>query len=256
MWNPRLSFPSVVAAALTFTGLSRAQSPAPAGPGLAPPPAIDVQPPPAPPNQTEAELSRADRQDAGRGLEFVWLNVEGAVEHIGLHTFHENKLVDSDTLKSVQTGPVFGAGAGLRLIFLTAGLRFRLASFSAWQLWTLNGEFGWRVPLGALEPYFTLGGGYASLGGFDSSRLSEAGIASGGISAHGFNVRGGAGVDYYLGRTLSIGANLNGEFLFLSRSKATSSETASNPTLAALYSQKGSGIGGGVTLSAVFGLHF
>ncbi len=256
MWKPSLCVPCAVAVTLSSVSLARAQSGTPTSPGLTPPPAIEVEPPPAAPNQTEAELARADRQDAGRGLEFVWLNVEGGVEHLGLQTFREKRLVDSEAIKSVQTGPVFGAGAGLRLLFLTAGARFRLASFSAWQLWTLNAEFGWRVPLGSLEPYFTFGGGYASLGGFDSGRLAEAGIASGGLRARGFNVRGGAGLDYYLGQTLSLGANLSGEFLFLSRSKASSQAAASNPELAALYAQSGSGIGGGVTLSAVFGVHF
>lgn len=211
----------------------------------------------APPTPTEKELARADREDSGRGLEFVWLNVEGGIQHFGLQTFHENRLVDSEVVKSTQTGPTFGAGAGVRLIFLTAGARFRFASFSAWKLWTLGAEFGFRIPLGSLEPYFTFGGGYAALGSFDSSAgLAAAGIEAQDLSARGFNLRGGAGFDYYFGHTLSVGANLSGDLLFLSRGKVTTQPQGTPPDLAVLYAEDGSSIGGGVALTGLIGLHF
>lgn len=232
--------------------------------GLAPPPAVESAPVEAPPTATEQELARADREDSGRGLEFVWLNAEAGVQHLGLQTFHANQLIDADSIESTQTGPLFGAGAGVRLIFLTAGARFRLASFSAYQLWTLNAEFGFRIPLGALEPYFTFGGGYASLGAFDTgslgTTLTEAGIDKGDLSARGFDLRGGAGFDYYLGHTLSIGANLSGDMLFLSRSKVTPRATPAAGTkaerLAAVYAEDGTSIGGALALTALIGLHF
>jgi hypothetical protein len=242
---------SLLAAVLLVSGASGAQSASPTSGPLAPPPAVEAEPPPAAPTETEAELARADRQDSGRGLEFVWLNAEAGVEHVGLQTFHAKRLVDADAVKSTQTGAVFGAGAGLRLIFLTAGARFRLGTFSAWQLWTLNAEFGLRLPLGSLEPYFTLGGGYASLGSFDSSRLNDIGVSHD-LSAHGFDLRAACGLDYYLGHTLSIGANLSGDFLFLSRAKAATAAAAST----SIYAQDGSSIGAGATLTAVAGLHF
>lgn len=252
--------------AVALASISALAQPAPglSSGGLAPPPAVESAPVEAAPSATEQELARADREDSGRGLEFVWLNAEAGVEHLGLQTFHANQLVDADLVESTQTGAVFGAGAGVRLIFLTAGARFRLASFSAWQLWTLNAEFGLRIPLGALEPYFTFGGGYASLGSFDSgslgTTLSEAGIAKSDLSARGFNLRGGAGFDYYLGHTLSIGANLSGDLLFLSRSKVTTSTTPAPGSqaqrLAAVYAQDGTSIGGALALTALLGLHF
>jgi hypothetical protein len=256
---------SFLALALALTSLSARADPASglsAG-GLAPPPAIEPAPVETAPTATEQELARADREDAGRGLEFVWFNAEAGVQHLGLQTFHDGELVDSEVVNSTQTGPVFGAGAGVRLIFLTAGARFRFASFSAWQLWTLGAEFGFRIPLGSLEPYFTFGGGYASLGSFDSSnanaRLAEAGLDAKALSARGFNLRGGAGFDYYFGRTLSVGANLSGDLLFLSRAKATPTTapaTGAAAELAAFYSGDGSSIGGGVALTGLIGLHF
>lgn len=232
--------------------------------GLAPPPAVEAAPVDAAPNATEQELARADREDSGRGLEFVWLNAEAGVQHLGLQTFHAKRLVDPALVETTQTGALFGAGAGVRLIFLTAGARFRFANFSAFQLWTLNAEFGMRIPLGAFEPYFTFGGGYASLGSFDSSSLgaalSDAGINKGDLSARGFNLRGGAGFDYYFGHTLSVGLNLSGDVLFLSRSKVTATMTPAPGTpaekAAALYTQDGTSIGGALALTALVGLHF
>jgi hypothetical protein len=231
--------------------------------GLAPPPAVESAPVETAPTPTEQELARADREDSGRGLEFVWLNAEAGVQHLGLQTFHANQLIDAGLVKSTQTGALFGAGAGLRLIFLTAGARFRLANFSAYQLWTLNAEFGFRIPLGALEPYFTFGGGYASLGSFDSgsvSALAEAGLDRDGLSARGFNLRGGAGFDYYLGQTLSLGLNLSGDVLFLSRSKSTPTTMPAPGSraaqLAAVYAEDGTSIGGALSLTGLIGLHF
>src|SRR6187431_1471848 len=85
--------------------------------GLAPPPAVEPAEQPASPTATEQELTRADREDAGRGLEFVWLNAEAGFQHVGLETFHGDNLVDGNLVKSTQSGLLMGAGAGVRLIF-------------------------------------------------------------------------------------------------------------------------------------------
>ena len=224
--------------------------------GLAPPPAIE-EAKPYDASTTEAELDQADRKDAGRGLEFFWANVEGGVQHLGLQTFKANDLVDAEILATTQTGPLFGVGMGVRLIFLTLGARFRLGSFEDWQLWTLNAELGFRIPLGALEPYFVFAGGYASLGKFDGGNTFN----SDDVRVRGFNLRGGVGLDYYLANNFSIGGNLSGDFLFLSRpgvdiTEVPDEESTPEEARAQLYAQDGSGIGGGVTFTLVAGLHF
>jgi hypothetical protein len=126
-------------------------------------------------------------------------------------------------------------------------VRFRLGSFSEWQLWTLDAEGGFRIPLGRLEPYFNVGAGYASLGSFSTSAP-----AASKASAKGFDARLGAGIDYYLTNTFSLGANLSGDLLFLSRS----AKTSASGNEAAVYGKDGSSIGAGGTLTAVVGLHF
>jgi hypothetical protein len=225
--------------------------------GLAPPPTTDMTAPPPPPSQTERDLAEAEKEDSGRGLEFVWLNGEIGVQHLGLQTFKANKLVDAAVVKTTQSGLLFGGGLGLRLVFVTAGARFRLGNFSDWQLWTLDGEVGIRVPIGVIEPYFDLAAGYASMGHFDASNVG-ADFNKAGVSVTGFNVRIGGGLDLYLSDVVSIGGKVSGDMMFLSRPKvADSNLTTGGGTLAAdVYGADGTSIGGGLTFTAVVGLHF
>lgn len=220
-----------------------------------------------PPVSPSDDLDRADREDSGRGLEFVWLNAEAGYQNLGLETFHANNLVDAKIVPSRQDGFLAGAGAGVRLLFLTAGARFRLGTFSAWQLWTLDAELGLHLPLGPIEPYFTFGGGYASLGQFNSKSfkgaLEDAGVNSSGLNIRGYNVRAGFGIDYYLAHAFSIGVNATGDLLVLTRSKTVTAPSTGSAqgdeaaqAAAKVYSRDGSSVGGGVTITGVLGLHY
>jgi hypothetical protein len=217
---------------------------------------VESEPTTEPHSQTEQELERADKEDSGRGLEFFWLNVEGGIQHLGLQTLKANHLVDSEVVKTVQTGPLFGGGLGVRLVFLTLGARFRFANFPDYQVWTLDGEVGFRIPIGILEPYFMLGGGYASLGALSKGNFGTE-LNRAGVAASGFNLRGGGGLDIYLSKTFSIGACLTGEVLFLKRPKSDASALSGLPAPAQqVYALDGSSIGSSVNLTGVVGLHF
>lgn len=243
----------LVPAVVCVPALGFAQAPAPTPPapsnlesgGLRPPEPIGNSPEQPDPTaeQPARELERADREDSGRGLEWVWLNAEVGGQHLGLGTLKQSSLVDAQAVKTTQTGLVVGAGAGVRLLVFTIGARFRLGDFSDWRLWTLGLEGGLRIPIGSFEPYTTLGVGYASIGSFSSS-LDDAKRAR----VKGLDARLGAGFDYYLSNTFSVGANLSGDLLFLSRSAVSGGTSA--------YLKDGSSIGLGVTLTAVAGLHF
>jgi hypothetical protein len=236
-------------------GQPHGQPPLQAG-GLTPPSSQPYDPYAPQPSPTERQLERAEREDSGRGLEFFYINVEGGVEHLGLQTFRARNLVDAGTVETTQTGPVIGAGLGLRLVFLTLGPRFRIGLFPDWQLWTLNGELGLRIPIGNVEPYFTLGGGYASVGAFSKDNVGG-GLNSDNVDITGYNVRGGFGLDLYLSDTFSIGANLTGEVLFLTRPGVDPSKLATaGGTTSDVYRADGSSIGSGVTVTGVLGLHF
>jgi len=226
--------------------------------GLAPPssnPNPQYGDPSQPVTQTEQDLNRADREDSGRGLEFFWINAEIGGEHLGLQTFKANDLVDAGVVKTTQTGLLYGAGLGFRLVFITLGARFRLGHFADFDLWTLNGELGIRIPLGDIEPYFTVGGGYASLGSFGSDNLSGD-LNSADVDIKGYNIRGGFGIDVYLSSTFSIGANLTGEMLALTRPGVDASKLSASSSSDDIYAADGSSIGAAVSLTAVAGLHF
>ncbi len=251
-----LTVPALLCVALP--ALAQQPAPAPAtnleSGGLRPPEAVDgAEPAPAETTQpsTEQQLERADREDAGRGLEWIWLNAEVGVQHLGLQTFKGDALVDPKLVKTTQTGLLYGAGIGARILVFTVGARFRMGTFSDWKLWTLDAEGGFRIPIGKLEPYFTVAAGYASIGSLDSDAP-----ASSKASIRGLNARLGAGLDYYLSNTFSIGGNLSGDLLFLSRSKVDGAETSTSGDEATVYAKDGSSIGAGTSLTAVVGLHF
>ena len=258
------AFLSATVTVLALSARALAQQ-APAGSnlqagGLKPPEAVQSDSSTAPSSVTEQQLDRADKEDSGRGLEFVFLNTELGPEYLGLHTLKGNHLVDGDLVKSKGVGMVYGAGLGVRLLAFTVGARFRYGNFSDWHLWTLAAEAGMHIPLGRLEPYFTLGVGYASLGGYESA-VTAAGPS--GLIVHGsagLDVNGSAGLDFYLTNTFSVGAKLSGDALFLSRKAdrtplvLTTDPNRSNAWQA--YQADGSGIGVGGTLSVVLGLHF
>ncbi len=245
-----LSLLSAAAEAQQVQGMASSQSSLDAG-GLKPPEAIDTEEQAPGPTEGDPakELERADREDAGRGLEYVWLNAELGGQHFGLRTLSDKQLVDPARVATTQTGLTYGGGVGARILNYTVGARFRFGSFSEWKLWTLGLEGQFRIPLGRLEPYATVFAGYASVGSFttDDAVASQA-------QARGFDARLGAGVDYYLTNTFSLGASFSGDFLFLSRA-AVSAPDAEAPR-DETYADDGSSIGAGAALTAVVGLHF
>jgi hypothetical protein len=260
--HSRVRAPRALAAAWalalsTATPAVLAQSPPPPGYGATPanePPlqAGGLTPPPTTPagqQETLRELQRAEHEDSGRGLEFIWLNAEAGYEYITLQGLKSGGLLDGEIIPDEGSAFTFGVGAGVRLIFLTLGARFRLAQASAWNLWTLDAEAGLHFPLGVLEPYVVLGAGYASLGGVDDPD-DRLGFAASEIEASGFNVRLGGGLDWYLNPLLSLGVQGNVELLSLSRSGSSAAGA-----LTTVYAEDGDGIGLGVTLTGVVGVH-
>lgn len=228
--------------------------------GLAPPPAVETAPAPgaqpgantqpgAPtPASTEAQLNRADVEDSGRGLEFVWLNAEAGVIHVGLNTFHHRNMLDPALVKTNETGFVTGAGAGVRLVFLTVGARFRYALMPDYAMWSLGLEGGVHAPFGNFEPYGTLDLGYAA---FASTRHNI------GESVNGFDARLGGGADYYLAPMFSVGVNVSADLLFLHRADFGMPTPAGGCQGAPVDDcRSGNSIGGALSATAVAGLHF
>jgi hypothetical protein len=225
--------------------------------GLAPPPKVESQggsggADGAPtPQGTDATLAEADREDSGRGLEFVWLNGEIGVQHLGLETFSGNDLLGPDVPKRKITSLIAGAGLGARIVFLTVGARFRYAHERNLKHFNVGLEGAVHWPFGALEPYAGLGVGYARvldvvrIGPLDARAMTKI------RPIYGIDARIFGGVDYYLTNMFSVGANVSGDVLFLFRSGSDGADSDTD-----VYVRDGKSIGAGVTATAVGGLHF
>ncbi len=220
---------------------------APPPPGSGPPPAAPAYPTyPAYPNTTQRQLEDAEHSDSGRGLEFVYFNVGGGAEFISLDALGGgDSFFTAGEGNTSAFGPYFSASGGLRLLFLTVGPSFRFARFSNWDLWTLNLDLGWHIPLGNLEPYAMLGGGFAKLGYHDDR--AGAGVPS--PSTTGFDIRLGGGVDYYVSSAFSVGGTLQVDLVRLSRGAVSAADGT-------LLVGEGAGTGLAVTGGALLGLHF
>jgi hypothetical protein len=241
--------------------------------------AQELEPPPPlpPPGQSEPPPSLPDTpimttsppkssgtwsdesQDSGLGLEWVWLNAEAGGAYVNMQSFNANDLA----LQKTETGgPAFGVGAGVRLLFLTLGVRatnLELASIGS--LWELGAEAALHTRIGHVDPYFGVRGGYAFVG---SLRADSVQVAGGGappdVTIHGFDVGPMIGVDVYLAHVVSIGVDVDAQFLFLQRPKAPLpagvTEGMIPPQYQQLYDNSGSSAGFGVTGTAHVGIHF
>jgi hypothetical protein len=222
------------AAALVLAALAApAAAQVPGGlPAFGQPPAYPV--PGA--RETEAKLDAAKAQDAGRRLEWVWIDAHGGFEQVGLVTLGgTQQQLTGGKVPTSASGGVVGAGVGVRLLYLTLLVRGRIGVSAIGQLYRVGLEAGFHVPLGRVEPHVELGGGYAALGGLPAMLAIQGGYG-----------RLGAGLDYFVAPVFSIGADVSAEILGTHRSAAAS--VAGDAGASAL--------GGTVAVTAVLGLHF
>jgi hypothetical protein len=261
------------AAVLVAGAPARAQS-------LEPPPPLSPQAPGYPPPayvpgdattgpMTLSRNSDDEHKDSGLGLEWVYLDADVGAAYVGLDSLNSSNL----QLQATKSGgPTFSAAAGIRLFFLTIGLRARDMVLTNMSLWELNGEVALHTRLDHFDPYIGLRGGYA----FDGSLSSGAGQAfqgqsPTGISVHGWNVGPMLGFDYYFNHFLSLGIDINAEFLFLERPPVEPPAALTNPALqtaltpaqrqqaqqlATAYKESGSSVGFGGEGSLHLGVHF
>jgi hypothetical protein len=220
--------------------------------GLAPPPPMtspSSEPPPSS-GTTEQRLDRAKDEDAGRGLNWLWVDVEGGFQHVGLKTFSvDEESLTAGFLPTTSSGGVIGAGLGLQLLFITLGPRARVGFFSDWQLFSLGGELGLRIPIGRLEPHVSLGAGYTALGGLTEDTNA--------ITITGFYGRLGGGLDVYVNEVFSLGGNFSWELLGLTRPGIGADELESvDDSRAAQLQVEGTSYGSAIALTLVAGLHF
>jgi hypothetical protein len=222
----------------------------PSAPAAAPPP--PTAPTPQGDQAQSQKLATEEKKDSGRILELVWANVEGGFSYINMNGFSTKNLGLQNTSSA---GGLFGVGAGLRLFILTLGVRLRLNDLSAFSFWEINGELGFHIPAGHWDPYFALHGGYTFSGSIGDAFTvpSAAAAAAGAVDIHGGDAGLSIGCDYYFLKVLSLGVDLTGQGLFLSRPAVqvpglpAQEQSALNAT--------GDSVGFGISGSLHFGLH-
>ena len=268
---------TVLVVALALAAARAEAQPAPAPSSPTPPPAmpfgglfqgmsVDVALPVATPPtpamiETVRMLDEAKREDSGLGLTWVWIDVQGGFEQIGLQALNGgNRSFVAGFADTSGSGGVVGVGAGVRLLFFTLLLRGRVGVFSGGQLYRAGAEAGFHIPLGRVEPHLALGVGYAGVGNLQDA---TGGV---GLSIRGFYTRADAGLDYYLAPAFSLGLGVSSELLGLSRaalSAVSVQQINANPAVPAslkastgLLEQGATGWGGTLAVTMTAGLHF
>ncbi len=176
-----------------------------------------------------AASARGEVDDGGPGAEpgrIEWLFIKPGLGYhrVWLRTLQadDSERLTARVIPEQLSGPAPSLGVGIKLWFVTLGVTGRVAHLSgaaperettAVELWSLDGEVAFRAPLGALEPYVLIGGGYTTFGGMDDM---VDGLGRG-LDVNGANARGGVGFDYYVTRRLSLRVEGTGDVLFLTR---------------------------------------
>ena len=213
---------------------------------------------------------RAEKKEKKPTETWFWLDGGAGYGHVNLSTFVVD---DAESLTAdlvpTNTGGVAGhLGLGLRFGIFTIGPRGTVIalqdartgrSVRDIQLWSLDLEGTFRIPLGRLEPHFLFGGGYSTFGGLDDA---VDGVRAG-LDIDGANVRAGLGLDWFATPELSIGARGTAEVLFLSRRAVPLRDLARprevgtiSEARARILEAEGSSAGAAYTLVIGPGLHF
>jgi hypothetical protein len=205
----------------------------------------------------------------GPKSQHFWIDAQAGVESVQLQTFNADfETVSVGLLPASGVGPTANIGAGFRLVFLTLGVRGRVASFQdnaptrtigTWQIWTFDGELGLRAPLGRVEPHGALAVGYASFGGLGTAVRG----LSAGLDVHGIDGRLEGGVDYWVAHNVSIGADVSGGLLAVARPGVSARDLATpkaigtiNDAKARVLEANGSSVGSMFAVTGDLGVHF
>jgi hypothetical protein len=194
-------------------------------------------------------------EDGGLGLEWVYLNADVGSAFTDLASLKSTNLQLQDTSSE---GPAFGIGAGVRLVFLSLGVRVRDLQLVSFNMWETDLEAALHSRIWRFDLYLGARGGYAFLGSFSADALrTSTGSSASDVTVHGWNVGPILGLDYYISKLVSVGIDTNAEVLFLKRPPLPlqPGQTVA-PQYQALYAESGSSVGAGFVGMAHLGIHF
>jgi hypothetical protein len=159
----------------------------------------------------EAPSSDEHAKDV-KGLDLFFFEAESGAAYVGLQTLNVKRDVVPTSTRSEDVGGFFGLLGGVKLLFLSIGPHAKFGRFQDWDLWTLDLDVGFHAPLGAVEPFLRLGGGYTHL-----SRAFDKVRNGGSLRSDGYNLSLALGADYFVTRYLTVGARFSGELIGLHR---------------------------------------
>ena len=268
-----LSLSALTAAALVASPTPAYAQDASPPPAIAPPPPMDPGTPGSPggdpnapgsPDATTAKLDEAEQKDSGRSFELFWIDSYLGGSYIDMRQFSSDKL---QLEKASAAGPMFALGAGIRLVVLVVGVRAKYNALSAFNMWQLNGEIGFKIPISQVDILFGLHGGYSFVGSLGDGTVSAGNSATptntDAVKVRGFNAGLDLAFDYYVSPTFSVGAGFFADGLFLNRPPVAlpAGLTAEQQAVVAadpLYQQSGTSaglqLGGALRLGVHFGL--
>ncbi len=176
-------------------------------PGDSPPRSVSPGPRPV---QREVIVVEKERKPR---LDVFYLEAETGAQYIALQSLRVKRDVVPTTVRRDDVGAFVGAATGFKLVFLTLGPHFRAGHFHDWDLWTLNLDLGFHAPLGPVEPFLRLEGGYARLG-----RAFDAIVGNGrSVRVQGYDLGLAVGADYFATRTLTVSGSLAAQMLGMYR---------------------------------------
>jgi hypothetical protein len=205
--------------------------------------------------KTEKTDTTRQLEDGGLGLEWVYLNADLGAAYTDLASLKASNWALQDNASS---GPAFGLAAGVRLVFLSLGVRVRDLALSSYNIWETDLEALFHFRIWRIDGYFGGRGGYAFLGAFSADSLrTSTGSAASDVTVHGWNVGPTFGLDFYITKLISVGVDANVEAMFLERPPLPlpAGQTVA-PQYASLYNASGSSVGVGFIGMSHLGVHF
>jgi hypothetical protein len=243
-------------------------APAPAPVTPEPAPVTPAQPLP-PPQESAAPQPEPypNRSDGSLGPEWLWANADIGYSYADLASFNSSNFALEHTKTS---GIVAGAGAGVRLVFLTLGVRARDLPMDDFNLVELDAEGALHARLGHSDLYLGARGGYAFSGSLSAKTIGAAASSGGAppnVNVHGGNFGLMLGFDYYVNHYFSVGFDGNPEALILERPPAPIPYPAGSTPMEQqiikqelemqpIYKESGSSIGFAFLASVHLGAHF
>lgn len=152
----------------------------------------------------------------------LWIEAQGGIANVNLVQFQNRNFADVAGGASVfdevyGTGPVLGVAAGVHLFWFAIGARANFALYETFQVGTIAAEVTLRFPIPTVEPWIRVGFGYGWQG--DANYDTSAGVGAAQTTTYGWVLEGGAGVDIYFARWVSLGAGFGLDVLNMTRQR-------------------------------------